>query len=40
MNLNKLSDCMHVLNFKGKPSTKNAHFSKPIPFTTIYLLQE
>jgi hypothetical protein len=40
MNLNMLSDFIQVLNIKRNPSTKNAHFSKPIQFTKIYLLQE
>jgi 3'-phosphoadenosine 5'-phosphosulfate sulfotransferase len=31
---------MQVLNIKRNPSTENAHFSKPIQFTKIYLMQE
>jgi hypothetical protein len=33
------SDFMHALISKSKHYTKNDYFSKPIQFTTIYLLQ-
>jgi hypothetical protein len=38
MNLNMLSDFMHVLYIKIKHCTKNEYFSNHIQFTIIYLL--
>jgi hypothetical protein len=40
MSLNKFSDFMKVISSIGKHPTKNEYFSRPILFTTIYLLQE
>jgi hypothetical protein len=40
MNLKMFFDFIQALIIKQKHSTKNEHFSKHIPFTTIYLLQK
>jgi hypothetical protein len=39
MNLYMLSNFMKILNSTMKHPTENEYFSKPILFTTIYLLQ-
>jgi hypothetical protein len=40
INLIMLYDFIHVLHRKSKPYTKNENLTKPIQFTTIYLLLE